>query len=115
MHWFWRAAISTALTCIYGASTSFNGPLNATHNALFRSVVQLEAHLFDGSKTSLDEQIGWAVAWVLPYCLLLLVVFGLLTVCFPRDAAGGETLCRKCGYNLRGISEPRCPECGERI
>ena len=26
-----------------------------------------------------------------------------------------ETRCRKCGYILRGISEPRCPECGERI
>lgn len=23
--------------------------------------------------------------------------------------------CRKCGYTLRGISEPRCPECGEVI
>ena len=27
----------------------------------------------------------------------------------------GETRCRKCRYFLRGISEPRCPECGERI
>jgi high-affinity Fe2+/Pb2+ permease len=26
-----------------------------------------------------------------------------------------ETHCRKCRYILRGISEPRCPECGERI
>jgi hypothetical protein len=26
-----------------------------------------------------------------------------------------ETTCRVCGYILRGISEPRCPECGERI
>src|SRR5262245_60778035 len=26
-----------------------------------------------------------------------------------------ETRCRKCNYILRGISEPRCPECGERI
>ena len=26
-----------------------------------------------------------------------------------------ETRCRQCGYILRGISEPRCPECGERI
>jgi hypothetical protein len=26
-----------------------------------------------------------------------------------------ETHCRKCGYILRGLSEPRCPECGERI
>jgi hypothetical protein len=26
-----------------------------------------------------------------------------------------ETRCRKCGYILRSITEPRCPECGERI
>ncbi len=26
-----------------------------------------------------------------------------------------ETRCRKCQYILRGITEPRCPECGERI
>lgn len=26
-----------------------------------------------------------------------------------------ETRCRKCGYILRGIREPRCPGCGERI
>jgi len=26
-----------------------------------------------------------------------------------------ETRCRKCRYILRGITEPRCPECGERI
>lgn len=31
-----------------------------------------------------------------------------------REAAR-ETRCRKCGYILRGITEPRCPECGERI
>ena len=28
---------------------------------------------------------------------------------------GGECLCRKCGYILKGLSEPRCPECGEAI
>ena len=27
----------------------------------------------------------------------------------------GETRCRKCRYILKGITEPRCPECGERI
>jgi predicted Zn-ribbon and HTH transcriptional regulator len=26
-----------------------------------------------------------------------------------------ETRCRKCGYILRGLREPRCPECGEHI
>ena len=26
-----------------------------------------------------------------------------------------ETRCRKCRHILRGITEPQCPECGERI
>lgn len=26
-----------------------------------------------------------------------------------------ETRCRKCGHILRGLSQPRCPECGEGI
>lgn len=27
----------------------------------------------------------------------------------------GETRCRKCRYILKGLSAPRCPECGEPI
>lgn len=26
-----------------------------------------------------------------------------------------ETRCRRCRYILRGLTEPRCPECGETI
>jgi hypothetical protein len=29
--------------------------------------------------------------------------------------SGGEVLCPLCGYNLRGLAEPRCPECGYRF
>ena len=29
--------------------------------------------------------------------------------------AEGQTRCRKCRHILRGITEPRCPECGEPI
>ncbi len=31
------------------------------------------------------------------------------------DRPPKETQCRRCGYILRGITEPRCPECGEAI
>ncbi len=31
------------------------------------------------------------------------------------DTFHTETRCRKCGYILKGITEPRCPECGTRI
>ncbi len=36
----------------------------------------------------------------------------LLSRSRPHDR---ETRCRKCGYILRGLAEPRCSECGERI
>jgi len=56
-------------------------------------------------------------AWI-PICLLL-SIFGLMFLAIlPKGDAlvgDGETRCRKCGYILRGITEPRCPECGERI
>jgi membrane protein implicated in regulation of membrane protease activity len=41
-------------------------------------------------------------------------IYALLTWRFgPRP--DDETRCRRCRYILRGISESRCPECGERI
>jgi len=33
----------------------------------------------------------------------------------PPLVIDNETRCRKCGYILRGIPEPRCSECGESI
>jgi len=49
------------------------------------------------------------------YCALCLRVYHVTTC--ERYAAflDRETRCRKCGYILRGLAEPRCPECGERI
>ena len=46
---------------------------------------------------SLSACVGW----------VLCVVIGL--------RADQYTRCRKCRYVLRGITEPRCPECGEPI
>jgi len=33
----------------------------------------------------------------------------------PREKKDGYTRCGKCGYILKGLTEPRCSECGERI
>jgi len=33
----------------------------------------------------------------------------------PPDALPEEGWCWKCGYDLRGLGEPRCPECGFRF
>ena len=68
-------------------------------------------------------------------CLLYVLIMGppdLLSACFlgvvppiltiavcwfipSLKEDNRETRCRKCRYILRGITEPRCPECGERI
>ena len=56
-------------------------------------------------------------AWM-PISLFLPIIGLVLLVILPKGdsvVGDGETRCRKCGYILRGITEPRCPECGEKI
>ena len=33
----------------------------------------------------------------------------------PRATKDGHTRCGKCCYILKGLTQPRCSECGERI
>lgn len=47
--------------------------------------------------------------------VICLSVYGILSYCLSPNNQDNETRCRQCGYILRGITEPRCPECGERI
>lgn len=44
-------------------------------------------------------------------CLMSVITFRLIYK--PRTDT--ETRCRKCGYILKGLSKPECPECGEVI
>jgi hypothetical protein len=60
--------------------------------------------------------VAFGVGYFLPLLLVAFATYGILTRFFgPKLFSPNETRCRKCGYILRGISEPRCPECGERI
>lgn len=60
--------------------------------------------------------LAYCVVSALPAASVGLVVFILAT---NRWAAGlahePESRCRSCGYILRGLSAPKCPECGEAI
>lgn len=47
--------------------------------------------------------------------IAFLVVHTILAYRLVPVADDGEPRCRKCGYILRGLREPRCPECGEPI
>jgi hypothetical protein len=71
--------------------------------------------------TYLFFQIPHASDWL--GGLIYTAIAGIITIgmfvglgrLFPPGQSPEETLCRKCSYILRGISEPRCPESGERI
>ncbi len=53
-------------------------------------------------------------SWALSYGVCILI-YHHLTQHYSTAFNEPETRCRKCGYILRGITEPRCSECGERI
>ncbi len=81
--------------------------------------------------------IGTVIAVIAGYVLVmfgggaaegLFVLFGLVVVfaaptaaavlmhvLTPSEPKDGHTRCGKCGYILKGLTEPRCSECGERI
>jgi ribosomal protein L37E len=49
----------------------------------------------------------------LPMMLGVTIMYEFLRSRMSRNVE--ELRCRRCGYNLRGLKEPRCPECGERV
>lgn len=63
--------------------------------------------------------LGWytppTVHLIVPCIFSLLAAIGWLILTRRHDYGGYETRCRKCRYVLRGITQPRCPECGEAI
>lgn len=66
--------------------------------------------------TVAGEQIAFSLVWLFPALLPTLFVYGLLTRRYYRTKGHDDELrCRKCQYILRGLTEPRCPECGEAI
>ena len=125
LHWFWRAVIAVGVACLFVVSLYYPSlalvpPWSWWGQAslyLMSTIGSWYGYPF-GSSSSPPWQYNAAVALVnyLPPVLVALATYGLLTWLFSRrSSVEGETRCRKCGYILRGISEPRCSECGERI
>jgi len=96
MQRFWRVA----LVLLVSATLGFFCSMGAVYVAApFAPGFYMEYLLFGGVAFSVFSSA--ALALLMRGCI--------------RTCQDGETRCRKCGYILRGISEPRCPECGESI
>jgi hypothetical protein len=64
-----------------------------------------------------EPRIGMGLAASLlaaPLIFLALAVYDRMVPHFGRPV-GEDLHCVKCGYILKGLREPRCPECGEQI
>ena len=107
MHWFWRAVIAVVVGFVVERVfvavplVGFVPPPGATPTQRFMLAIRVSGPF---------GLIATLLAMTVP-----LVVYCYLTRRHERRVAESETRCRKCYYILRGLTEPRCPECGERI
>src|SRR5262245_50444698 len=98
MHWFWRSLI----TCAIAVALSwmfYTGPLFGV----------------PASKRDI-KGFFMVMLFFVPASVATLLINALITKYLkPLSLMDSETRCRKCRYILRGITEPRCSECGERM
>ena len=106
MHWFWRATIAVVTT--YIAAELVYYPINRAFAPRWN--VSLVQWLINDLKRP-----WWSFFLRFFFVLMPILVYNVLSRFAPSTDNPSETRCRKCNYILRGISEPRCPECGERI
>jgi len=100
MHGFWRAAVAVAVGSVLGWLLAI----------LLWDVTGIVVAVRD-----LYGPVVGGICLFTPASLCGVGAYGLLTHRYGPKVINGETRCRKCGYILKGLSEPRCSECGERI
>lgn len=102
MHWLWRGLIAVTVGTILGVIAGLVCLIFYGARVVY-SPLYLTGHVLILSATL----IGPAVT---------LATYSLLSgQHLVRTESETECRCRRCEYILRGISEPRCPECGEAI
>jgi hypothetical protein len=102
MHWFRRTTIATVFA--------------STCGVLMLAALE-EFYTFGWKPYPSLWHFGFSasIVWILPTSVLTAAAYALLTWRYGPRRVDTETRCRKCAYILRGITELRCPECGEAI
>src|SRR4026209_494990 len=106
MHWFWRGTIAAVVGFLFGLLSV--GWMTTGFTELVRVLTSIAGIA--------REPIPVAIVFFVPCAVLVFSIDAALIRMFPSvHVLDCETRCCKCGYILRGITEPRCPECGERV
>ena len=111
MHWFWRAAIACGCSYVlFLLLLQVADRIRLGFHYLIVGIFGFPENLYGFVNMGLPMMLMWVVALIPPVLLGIFVFHGV-----SRRIPDPETRCRKCQYILRGITEPRCPECGEKI
>jgi hypothetical protein len=116
IHWYWAALISfvaayaaTLLWELLTLRSAYVGEHYAPLEPAFRAYIYWTTAI--AGDVPIVAGYLYAAWFRVPF-----FVAALLTYAFLRRRKPSEYLhCPKCDYILKGLSEPRCPECGERI
>ena len=110
MHWLWRVVLT-----ICGAIALGHGVFEAIDYIVGGFVHYAQ---FNGLPAAADRLSMWMsymhYVGPAPFVLILVPPIYLLLRRITADQRE-EVGCRKCGYILRGLSQPKCPECGEQV
>ena len=107
MHWIWRAALAVAVGFI--VQRIFLVPLPGVAPLPPTTLLQNFIAMMRG--LPLTQLLGRLLGVTVP-----VVVYIYLTRRYEKAKPDdGELRCRKCQYILKGLTAPRCPECGEAI
>ncbi len=123
----WQARLRTAsgrlgriaLAVVFGEVIVFSlmGQFDRFVEPLWRRVMHwLGADLY--RVAPYHEHVWVAIAMLLvlvPALAATTLVIGATRIRPPRASSDGFTRCGGCDHVLRGLTEPRCPECGMRI
>ena len=113
MRWYWAGV--TALGAFYVVELSVAWLVLGDWGTFSGILLPPVDWLFQSTRGIVGDDVSF-------YGIILLLatpgwIAGLLTFqyLFRPPRADMYLHCLKCGYILKGLSEPRCPECGERI
>lgn len=69
-----------------------------------------------GTQSKAMWNLGHVIATSMPAAMVSILIYCILSSATnPEVKEVQESHCRRCGYILRGLTIPRCPECGEPI
>jgi hypothetical protein len=117
---WWRIAVALFIGGLFGAPLAWIIAVPFELSDYLASIVRNlfgvgDFRTLQGSRRFVydqDETLFTDTWQPIPALLIAGVVFMVLC---RRRIADSETRCRSCSYILRGLTEPRCPECGQVI